>query len=79
MLLTVAIMLLSRTDRRNATLKNILIHLVSSMSGGWTLQAGSGKDVNICFTLKHISHATDCHSICIPFTVIKAEDSVVTM
>lgn len=41
----------------------VLIHLVSILFGGRTLLDNSGRDVHIWFTVKYISHATNCNSL----------------
>lgn len=43
--------------------KIVLIHLVSTLFGGWALLDNSEKDAHIWFTVKYICHATNRNSL----------------
>lgn len=57
----------------------VLIHLVSSLFGVWTLLDYSEKDVHIWFTLKYISHTTHGNSVLFPSAGIRTVEGKVTM
>lgn len=57
----------------------VLIRLVSSLFGGWTLLDYSEKDVHVWFTLKFTSRATNCNSVLLPSAGTRTEDDMVTM
>lgn len=79
MLLTVTIMLFSKIDRRNATSRNSLDPSCQLPVWRWTLLDDSEQDVHIWFTLKYISHATNCNSVHFPSARIRTMVGMVTM